>query len=115
MENVPSYREFRREWYKTHTDKFDGKAELSRKGLGEGGSLAAYYKEYPQTHQELGWQPTCKCKDADKVPSLVLDPFAGSGTVGWVAKKLGRKAVGYEISEAYCQLALERNRQSSLP
>jgi len=29
-------------------------------------------------------------------------------------KKLGRKAVGYDISEEYCRLALERNRQSIL-
>ncbi len=58
----------------------------------------------------LGWQPTCKC-NADKVPSIVLDPFAGAGTTLWVAKKLNRKAVGYEISEEYCQLIIERIRQ----
>ncbi len=58
----------------------------------------------------LGWQQGCKC-NADKVPSIVLDPFAGAGTTLWVAKKLNRRAVGYEISEEYCQLALERNRQ----
>ena len=63
--------------------------------------------------ETLGWQPACKC-NADKVPSLVLDPFAGTGTVGWVAKKLGRKAVLFELSEEYCKLALERNRQQAL-
>jgi site-specific DNA-methyltransferase (adenine-specific) len=29
----------------------------------------------------------------------VLDPFAGTGTTLIVAKKLGRKAVGYEINK----------------
>jgi len=59
----------------------------------------------------LGWQPTCKC-NADRVPSIVLDPFAGSGTTLLVASKLGRKSVGYELSEEYCRLIVERNRQS---
>ena len=61
----------------------------------------------------LGWQPTCNC-NADKVPSLVLDPFAGAGTTLWVAKKLGRRAVGYELSREYCELSVERNRQQAL-
>ncbi len=39
---------------------------------------------------------------------LVLDPFAGSGTTLAVAKKLGRKYLGYEISEQYCQYAKGR-------
>ncbi len=72
---------------------------------------------YPGNHpdpgyrQTTGWQVTCKC-NADKVPSTVLDPFMGSGTTLWVAKVLNRRAVGYETSEEYCQLALERNRQT---
>ena len=65
----------------------------------------------PVKNKTLGWQPTCKCKDADKVPSIALDPFAGAGTTLWVAKKLNRQAVGYEISEEYCQLTIERLRQ----
>ena len=67
----------------------------------------------PSESKTLGWQPTCKC-NADKVPSLVLDPFLGAGTTLWVAKKLNRRAVGYEISEEYCQLDLERCRQQAL-
>jgi len=35
------------------------------------------------------------------VGETVLDPFAGSGTTLKVAKELGRKYVGYEISKSY--------------
>lgn len=38
-----------------------------------------------------------------KPSDLVLDPFAGSGTTLAVAKRLGRKCVGIELSETYCQ------------
>lgn len=61
----------------------------------------------------LGWKPQCNC-NADKVPSAVLDPFAGSGTTLKVAAELGRRAIGYELSENYCHLAVERNRQAIL-
>jgi len=67
----------------------------------------------PAEVKTIGWQPTCKC-NADKVPSIVLDPFAGAGTTLWVAKKLNRKAVGYEISEEYCQLTVDRLRQQAM-
>ena len=47
-----------------------------------------------------------------KRDNLILDPFLGSGTTAYCAKKLGRKCIGIEISEKYCQIAVERLRQS---
>jgi len=39
---------------------------------------------------------------------VVLDPFTGTGTTLVVAKKLGRKYIGYELSEAFAKAARKR-------
>lgn len=43
---------------------------------------------------------------------VILDPFLGSGTTAWCAKKLGRESIGYEIKEQYCEIAANRCRQT---
>jgi DNA modification methylase len=47
-------------------------------------------------------------KDVSAPSDLVLDPFAGSGTILIAAERTGRKARAIEIDRAYVDVAVQR-------
>jgi hypothetical protein len=78
---------------------------------GTGSSIA--WVTHKDTQSDEQWQasaarhpcPVCKGSGGNvapaPVPCTVLDPFAGSGTTLQVAVRLGRHAIGVDLSESY--------------
>jgi DNA modification methylase len=62
-------------------------------------------------YETVGWSD-CGCNAGFK-PGIVLDPFAGSGTVGIVAKRLSRNFILIDINREYCELARKRLREAA--
>lgn len=65
--------------------------------------------ESPPAPNTLRFQPSCDCPDNDgSGRSIVLDPFAGSGTTCAVALQHGRDYIGIEQNPEYIELAEKR-------
>lgn len=45
---------------------------------------------------------------------IVLDPFNGSGTTTKMAREMGRRFIGIDVNEAYCEIARKRLEQRLL-
>jgi len=73
--------------------------------------------------EETRWHPTQKpldlmlwCLEHYSQPGhLVVDPFLGSGTMLRAAKDLGRRGIGCDREEKYCEVAARKMQQESLP
>jgi len=68
----------------------------------------AHFAVFPQKLPEL-----C-IKAGSKEGDIILDPFFGSGTTGYMAQKLGRRWIGIELNEEYIKIAKKRLAQQEM-
>lgn len=79
----------------------------------QGGGDTQDVRRGPCLHtRTTGWRPTCEhADDPGKAQCVVLDPFCGTGTVGYVCNRLGRSFVGIELSPEYVKMCRQRLAQ----
>ena len=103
-------------WHKLNDNRSFSECELAWSNSGKNIRIKSHH-----WGGELKQHPTQKPLDIIKwcigfFPNAqtILDPFMGSGTTLRAAKDLNRKAIGIEIEEKYCEIAVERLRQEVL-
>jgi len=89
-------------------------AKLFNVGAGKGARDSIDYKSLPHPAsrrlEHVQWLVSYFSEPDD----LILDPFSGLGTTLRAAKDLGRRAIGIEIEEKYCEIAVKRLAQEVL-
>ena len=101
-------------------------SELDRFGTGDAGvhrKVGSVYQKWLDENPKktIGWQPSCECRISGlidcmpytPIPSRILDPFAGAGTTGLVADRLGRDATLIDINTSYIDMAVNRIRDDA--
>lgn len=106
-------------WIKRNDDAFGSFLSDAEVAWMKGGHGIYCFRDVGYKTDEWRDHPTQKPETlmrwcVSQTSGVILDPYMGSGSTLVAAKRLGRKAVGIEIEERYCEIAANRLRQGSL-
>lgn len=94
----------------SHGGQLGGRSAILQTSVSAGGNYARRYGHPHAKPLDVMEQLIDACP-----PGVIADPFAGSGSTLVAARNLGRKAVGVEIEERYCEIIARRLDQAVLP
>lgn len=88
---------------------------FEKKNIGDVWRFKREIEEYQHPTQKPLYAMYMPIVYSSKVGDIILDPFVGSGTTAMAAKQLGRRYIGIEISDKYCEVARQRVGMQQLP
>jgi site-specific DNA-methyltransferase (adenine-specific) len=89
----------------------DGKGARPNSFATEQPNLERFDHPCPKPQSWLNWAVS----RASRPGETIIDPFMGTGTTLVSASRFQRKAIGIDIEERYCEIAVNRLRQGALP
>lgn len=105
-------------WYSTEHIIIFGNYEVFRKYRGGSWTNSIISQAFEASKKHLCPKPEpvvdWLISHYSRPGGVVIDPFLGTGTTAASAKKLGRRCVGIEREERYCELSAERCRQARM-
>lgn len=107
-------------WLKRNDDAFGSFLSDAEIAWQKGGMGVYCYRDTGYKTSEQRFHPTQKPIGVMRwvvgrtTSPLIVDPYMGSGSTLVAAKSLGRKAIGIEIEERYCEIAAKRCSQEVL-
>jgi site-specific DNA-methyltransferase (adenine-specific) len=111
--NQPRMKLYKKGFISHKSETHGGKVENSKRLALLRQASRANGQEYTNSKQEVG-SSDCGCTGG-VTPGVVMDIFGGSGTVAEEARRLGRKSILIDISEEYCQMAVNRITKLAIP